>query len=165
MSHSKEDDLKLGSITEVWTSREQWLKYCQYLDNMAAEAYDSEGVPIKLSRYALFLKLYVDLFQIEKYLREQGKDTNTSNEELKTMVLNIKQHPEDFFGLERSLSCIDAGVRKEVLTNLKKVRKNESPAGSWVYRTVYSRVLDKLNHMLGGYHQWMQTQNLPIAAT
>ena len=57
MSHSKEDDLKLGSITEVWTSREQWLKYCQYLDNMAAEAYDSEGVPIKLSRYALFLKV------------------------------------------------------------------------------------------------------------
>ena len=58
MSQSKEDDLKLGSITEVWTSREQWLKYCQYLDNMAAEAYDSEGVPIKLSRYALFLKVW-----------------------------------------------------------------------------------------------------------
>ena len=59
MSQSKEDDLKLGSITEVWTSREQWLKYCQYLDNMAAEAYDSEGVPIKLSRYALFLKVHM----------------------------------------------------------------------------------------------------------
>ena len=107
----------------------------------------------------------MDLFQKEKYLKEQGKDTRTSSEELKTMVLNIKQHPEDFFGLERSLSCIDAGVRKEVLTNLKKVRKNESPAGSWVYQTVYSRVLDKLNHMLGGYHQWMQTQNLPISAS
>ena len=107
----------------------------------------------------------MDLFQKEKYLKEQGKDTRTSSEELKTMVLNIKQHPEDFFGLERSLSCIDAGVRKEVLTNLKMVRKNESAAGSWVYRTVYSRVLDKLNHMLGGYHQWMQTQNLPITAS
>ena len=67
MSHSKEDDLKLGSITEVWTSREQWLKYCQYLDNMAAEAYDSEGVPIKLSRYALFLK--VSNCKVEKILK------------------------------------------------------------------------------------------------
>ena len=67
MSHSKEDDLKLGSITEVWTSREQWLKYCQYLDNMAAEAYDSEGVPIKLSRYALFLK--VCICKVEKILK------------------------------------------------------------------------------------------------
>ena len=91
MSHSKEDDLKLGSITEVWTSREQWLKYCQYLDNMAAEAYDSEGVPIKLSRYALFLKLYVDLFQKEKYLKEQRKDTKTSNEELKVSVTSVEE--------------------------------------------------------------------------
>ena len=69
MSHSKEDDLKLGSITEVWTSREQWLKYCQYLDNMAAEAYDSEGVPIKLSRYALFLKVCMLLYLKPKFLK------------------------------------------------------------------------------------------------
>ena len=109
-------------------------------------------------------QLYVDLYQKEKYLQEHGKDSKSSNEELKTMVFDIKQHPEDFFGLERSLSCIDAGVRKEVLTNLKKVRKNESPPGSWVYQTVYSRVLDKLNHMLSGYNQWMlQAQDLQTA--
>ena len=60
MSHSKaEDDLKLGSITEVWSSRDQWLKYCQYLDKMTPEGYDSEGVPIKLSRYAIFLKVCI----------------------------------------------------------------------------------------------------------
>ena len=77
MSHSKEDDLKLGSITEVWTSREQWLKYCQYLDNMAAEAYDSEGVPIKLSRYALFLKVCNCIYQ--KSLSQDSKTTNFQN--------------------------------------------------------------------------------------
>merc|ERR1719270_936306 len=132
---------------------------------MTPEGHDSEGVPIKLSRYALFLKLYVDLYQKEKHLQGHGKDSKSSNEELKTMVFDVKQHPEDFFGLERSLSCIDAGVRKEVLTNLKKVKKNEEPAGSWVYQSVYSRVLDKLNHMLGGYHQWMETQNLQIVTS
>ena len=57
MSSKKEDELKLGSITEVWKSRDQWLKYCQYLDSMTPEGHDSEGVPIKLSRYALFLKV------------------------------------------------------------------------------------------------------------
>ena len=57
MSHQKEDELKLGSITEVWKSRDQWLKYCQYLDSMTPEGYDSEGIPIKLSRYAVFLKV------------------------------------------------------------------------------------------------------------
>ena len=77
MSHSKEDDLKLGSITEVWTSREQWLKYCQYLDNMAAEAYDSEGVPIKLSRYALFLKVCNCIYQ--KPCSQDSKTTNFQN--------------------------------------------------------------------------------------
>ena len=77
MSHSKEDDLKLGSITEVWTSREQWLKYCQYLDNMAAEAYDSEGVPIKLSRYALFLKVCNCIYQ--KPCSQDFKTTNFQN--------------------------------------------------------------------------------------
>ena len=57
MTSKKEDELKLGSITEVWKSRDQWLKYCQYLDSMTPEGHDSEGVPIKLSRYALFLKV------------------------------------------------------------------------------------------------------------
>ena len=110
-----------------------------------------------------YLQLYVDLFQREKHLTEQAIDAKSVNEELKPLVFGIKQHPEDFFGLERSLSCIDAGVRKEVLTNLKKIRKNESPAGAWVYHTVYSRVLDKLNHMLGGYNQWKQVQDLQNA--
>ena len=59
MSHQKEDELKLGSITEVWQSRDQWLKYCQYLDSMTPEGYDSEGIPIKLSRYAIFLKVSI----------------------------------------------------------------------------------------------------------
>ena len=68
------------------------------------------------------------------------------------MVFKIKTHPEDFFGTERYLSCIDAGVRKDVLTNLKKIRRNESPAGAWVYRNVYSKVLDKLNYLVGGYN-------------
>ena len=77
MSHSKEDDLKLGSITEVWTSREQWLKYCQYLDNMAAEAYDSEGVPIKLSRYALFLKVCYCVHQEHFVPCSQDSATNS----------------------------------------------------------------------------------------
>jgi hypothetical protein len=34
----------------------------------------------------------VDLFQKEKYLKEQGKDTKTSNEELKVSVTSV----EDF---------------------------------------------------------------------
>ena len=87
MSHSKEDDLKLGSITEVWTSREQWLKYCQYLDNMAAEAYDSEGVPIKLSRYALFLKVCYCIHQERVVPCSQGSTTNSETKNFQNWLL------------------------------------------------------------------------------
>ncbi len=67
-------------------------------------------------------------------------------------VLEIKNHQEDFFGTERCLRCIDAGVRKQVLENLKKVRKNEAKPGTWVYSPAYPKVLDKLNYTLGSYH-------------
>ena len=144
-------ELKLGSITEIWQSRNEWLKFCQFLDNtMEPEGFDSENVPIKLSRYALFLKLYVELYHREKYLQEQR--TANSQEELKKMVLNIKSHEEDFFGTERCLRCIDAGVRRQVLDNLKQVKTNKKPAGAWVYQPAYSPVLDKLNSLVAVYH-------------
>ena len=88
MSHSKEDDLKLGSITEVWTSREQWLKYCQYLDNMAAEAYDSEGVPIKLSRYALFLKVCNCIYQERFVPCSQDSSINSETTNFQNWLLD-----------------------------------------------------------------------------
>jgi hypothetical protein len=73
-------------------------------------------------------------------------------------VLDIKNHEEDFFGTERCLRCIDAGIRKKVMDNLKKVRNNEQKPGAWVYSPVYPRVLDKLNYLLGSYHKVTQAQ-------
>ena len=46
------EELKLGSITEIWKSGPEWAKYSAYLDTMEPEAIDSEGEPMKLSRYA-----------------------------------------------------------------------------------------------------------------
>ena len=130
-------ELKLGSITEVWKSPSEWSKFCQFLDKMEPEGLDSEGVPIKLSRYAVFLKLYVDLYHREQYLREEVAMENHErfNEELKKMVLHIKGHEEDFFGTERCLGCIDAGVRKQgtrpmsSLPLFTTLKKNDS---SWL---------------------------------
>ena len=70
MSQSNNSELKLGSIGEIWKSREEWLKYCQYLDKMTPEGFDSDGLPVKLSRYAVFLKLYVELYQREMHFTE-----------------------------------------------------------------------------------------------
>ena len=60
MNHSMQiaDQLNLGSINGVWSSREEWSRYCRFLDSMAPELpSDSEGVPIKLRRYAVFLEV------------------------------------------------------------------------------------------------------------
>lgn len=144
-------DLKLGSITEVWKSETQWKKFCQFLEEkMDPEGFDSEGTPLKLSRYALFLRLYVELYHREKQLKEEEEDPNWKVE-VKSMVLSIKDHDEDFFGTERCMKCIDAGVRRQILQNVKNVRKNQAEPGSWVYEPAYPKVLDKLNSLLGPY--------------
>ena len=103
------------------------------------------GHPMKLGRYGRFLQLYVLLDQAE---RVEGRP----EPQLKDLVLRIKDDPEDFFGTERCLRCIDKGMRRQVLDNVKKVRKGEVTAGTWVYHPVYARVLDKLNEMLGSYN-------------
>ena len=116
------------------------------------------------SRYARFLKLYVDLYHREKYLREERMDPN-ADRELKEMVMNIKTDPEDYFGVERCLKCIDAGVRKEVIENVKKVKKGQSQPGAWVYQPAYPIVLDKLNNFLGTYNEVRQLQSLRDQST
>jgi len=85
------EELKLGSITEIWKSGVEWTKYHQYLDTMEPEGLDSEGEPMKLSRYAHFLRLYVDLYHQEKVLME--KSDPKANEILKKSVLDIKSDP------------------------------------------------------------------------
>ena len=38
-----------------------------------------------------------------------------------------------------------------MLSNLRRVRDDGVPAGTWVYQPVYPRVLDKLNELLGHF--------------
>ena len=42
-------------------------------------------------------------------------------------------------------------MRGQVLSNLRRVRDDGVPAGTWVYQPVYPRVLDKLNELLGHF--------------
>ena len=60
--------------------------------------------------------------------------------------------PEGFFDTERCLGCIDAGQRREIIKNLRDLKKGLVPPGASIYQPAYSPVLDKLNHMLGFYH-------------
>ena len=69
--------------------------------------------------------------------------------------MHMRQHEEDFFGPERCLKRINKAMRKEVLDNVKLVKQGQGKVkgGKWVYQPVYSPVLDKLNDMLGSYHE------------
>ena len=142
--NSSGEGLKLGSLTDTWKKREQWEKFNNFLANMD-EGEDSDGVKMNLDRYARFLELYVRLDHAE---RVECKDDS----ELRRLVLAIREHKEDFFGTERCLRCIDSGMRRQVLENLRKVKKNEVKAGTWVYQPVYPRVLDKLNELVGVFN-------------
>ena len=130
----------------------EWKKFYTWLDHSQPEGLDSSDVPMKLSRYAKFLSLFVQLHCQEKELIEQGRSKN-ANQILMDRIEAIHQDPEGFFDTERCLRCIDAGVRKQVMDNLKQVRKSQADPGVWVYQPAYSPVLDKLNHLLGFYHE------------
>jgi len=143
------DDLKMGSITEVWKNSGEWKKFTNFLDTSEPEGIDSAGVPMKLSRYAVFLQIYVNLYYKEKELLElhNGQDILTK------LIWEIKNHPEGFLDSERCLKCVDAGKRNEVLKNLKMLKQGKiSEPGIWIYQPMYSAVLDKLNYLLGHYH-------------
>ena len=98
------------------------------------------------------------------HFKLQEKQDPNDVQELKKLVLDIKNHEEDFFGTERCLYCLDAGQRKTILENVKKVKKKQAKPGSWVYEPAYSPVLDKLNHFLGSYHQWNHSKMLKEAS-
>lgn len=140
-------DLKMGSITEVWKNGHEWSKYVQFLDKCQPEGYDSANQPLKMSRYAKFLQLYVQLHYQEMQLKSDPR----SSEILKSLVYELKN--EGFFDAETCLSCIDAGQRDQIMVNFKNVKKGSAKAGAWVFQPAYSPVLDKLNSMLGIYYK------------
>ena len=146
--NSDTTDLKMGSITEVWKNSLEWQKYYDFLDNFTPEGTDSAGEPMKLSRYAKFLQLYVQLHYKELEIRKSGQNVDI----LKTMIFVLKNDPEGFFDTERCLKCIDKGIRTKIMKNLSDLKKGLVEPGVWIYEPAYSPVLDKLNYMLGFYH-------------
>ena len=63
---STAEPLKLGSLTEVWKQRSEWVKFVAFLDAAEGEGEDSDGRKMSLGRYARFLELYVRLDQAER---------------------------------------------------------------------------------------------------
>ena len=144
----------MGSITEIWKNTAEWEKFCHFLDTSEPEGYDSSGIPMKLSRYAAFLKDYVNLYYEEKQISETHGDRSTLTQD----ILAIKAHSEGFLDVERCLKCIDTGIRSEIIQNIKLLKSGNVEAGSWIYQPVYSKVLDKLNYLLGSYHALRNTK-------
>jgi len=132
-----------GTISDTWRDAASWQSFTAHLA-LTGEGLDSENRQMSFLRYAIFLELYVELDQAERVQKRPEP-------ELKALVLGIRDHEEDFFGMERCLRCIDKGMRGQVLSNLRRVNKDGVPAGSWVYQPVYPRVLDKLNELLGHF--------------
>ncbi|CAB4066585.1 unnamed protein product [Lepeophtheirus salmonis] len=138
------DHLQLGSLTETWRNCHQWEKFKSYLRTLN-EGIDSDGKPLSLERYAIFIELYSSLDSAERHKKLKP-------EALKQIIKDIRCHPLDFYGRERCLKCIDAGMRSAILRDVKRVLSNELEPGLWVYQPAYYRVLDKLNDLVGAFH-------------
>ena len=134
----------------MWSLPQQWDKYKQYLATIR-EGEDSEGQPLTMVRYAMFLEMYARLDM--EYRRGAGKD------KLMQMMKEIADHREGFIDMVRCLKCVDSGMRKEVLERIKNVKHGNDKPGPKVITLLYPRVVDRLGEMLGSYQNMLIRQN------
>jgi len=120
----------------------QWDKFKQYLATLQEDV-DSDGQPLSIERYAIFLELYA---MLDKLYNE-----GAANERLVEMVEEIAHHEEEFFGRERFLRCLDSGTRKEILRKIKDVKSGNEKAGPMVFIIIFPKIVDKLSEQLGNY--------------
>ena len=145
--HHLED---VGSLGEIWTNREKWEEFKSWLGQKSEGETDSDGRPLSIERFAIFLELYVSL---DQHFRSQPDSEHCLN-----LVLEIENHNEDFFGRERCLDCIDTGMRKSTLERIRNVREGKEKPSPAVFAIVYQRVLDRLSELLGSYQNHLIQQ-------
>ena len=129
-----EDVDNLGSL---WKNPEKWSLFKSWL-RAQSEGEDSDGVPLSLERYAIFIELFVSL-------------TNAGDNGGHEAFMEIVNHKEKFLGNERCLKCVDAGVRKFVMSDIKKVKQGTMKASPQIFALVYQKVIDRLIELLGSY--------------
>jgi len=132
----------MGSLSEVWSMTKQWDKFKQFLATLNEDV-DSDGQPLTMERYAIFLELYAML--------DKEYNDGADNERLLEIVDEIAEHEEEFFGRERFLRCLDSGTRKEILKNIKEAKAGKEKAGPMVFIIIYPKIVDKLLEQLGNY--------------
>ena len=145
--HHLED---VGSLGEIWTNRDKWEDFKSWLRLKSEGETDSEGEPLSLERFAIFLELYVSL---DQQFRSQPDSEHCLN-----LVVEIETHREQFLGRERCLDCIDAVMRKTTLERIKNVREGKEKPSPAVFAIVYQRVVDKLSELLGSYQNSLLEQ-------
>ena len=148
--HHLED---VGSLGEIWTNSAKWEEFKSWLRRKSEGVEDSDGRPLSLERLAIFLELYVSL--------DQEFRSHPDSEHCHNLVVEIETHHEDFFGRERCLDCIDAGMRKATLERIRNVREGKEKPSPAVFAIVYQRVVDKLSELLGSYQNYLIQQQDP----
>ena len=149
--HHLED---VGSLGEIWTNTDKWEDFKSWLRLQSEGVTDSDGQPLSLERFAIFLELYVSL---DQQFRSQPDSEHCHN-----LVVEIATHKEDFFGRERCLDCLDAVMRKSTLERIKNVRERREKLSPAIFAIVYQRVVDKLSELLGIYQNYLIAQEKSI---
>ena len=140
------ENIELGRIEDVWKDENKWLEFKTFLADFD-EGYDGRRRKLCIQRYGTFLELFVRLHVAET-------KADSTEDDLRNLVLSIGRHDEDFFGKQRRLKCVDGGMIEQVLLNVKAVERREKRGGKWVFQDVYAKVLDRLNLIyLPRYHE------------
>ena len=148
--HHLED---VGNLGEIWRNTDKWEDFKSWLRLQSEGVTDSDGQPLSLERFAIFLEFYVSL---DQQFRSQPDSEHCHN-----LVVEIATHKEEFFGRERCLDCLDSVMRKSTLERIKNVRERKEKPSPVIFAIVYQRVVDKLSELLGSYQNHLLEQHQP----
>ena len=101
------------------------------------------GRELSMKRYSSWLECFTKIAQEE------------SNAKKFDLILEM----EEYLDREIGLKCLDSGLRKEVVRNIKAVKEGSMQPGTDVFVVMYERVLERLRELLGNYQNLKLTEN------
>merc|ERR1711893_24283 len=96
---------------------------------------DSMGRELSMKRYSSWFECF----------------TRIAQEESDTKKFELILEMEEYLDREKGLKCLDSGMRKEVVRNIKAVKEGRRQPGTDVLVVMYERVLERLRELLGNY--------------
>ena len=129
----------LGSLCEVYENKDLWETFKEYLQGLT-EGENSDGNKLTMERYCTWMELYIQL----------GRETNRQK------TIDILDDMEQYIDRENCLKCVDSGLRRDIMANMRAVKEGRMEPDTEVCVIMFQRVLERLQELFGNFQNEMK---------